>query len=157
MKILNAAQMKSIDRRATERFAVPSLVLMENAAIAVVDAIFEHYPSCERVAIVCGTGANGGDGFAVARHLENRGVVPQLFVIGRREAIAGDAAVNLTICERLALPMYDVTDLDTLATALVHVAASDVIVDALFGTGLNRPPGELHGEVIRSLNDLGLP
>jgi NAD(P)H-hydrate epimerase len=157
MKILTAEQMKSIDRRATERFAVPSLVLMENAAIAVVDALFEHYPTCERAAIVCGTGANGGDGFAVARHLENRGVVPQVVVVGRREAIAGDAAVNLTVCERLGLPMYDVTDIESLGAALVHVAGSDVIIDALFGTGMNRPAGELHAEVIRSLNDLGLP
>src|SRR5881275_622633 len=114
MKILTAEQMKAIDRRATERFAVPSLVLMENAAIAVVDAIFEHYPESERVAIVCGTGANGGDGLAIARHLENRGVVPRILLVGDRSAIAGDALTNLTICERLAIPMHDVTDDESL-------------------------------------------
>lgn len=157
MKILTAEQMKAIDRRATERFAVPSLVLMENAAIAVVDAIFEHYPECERAAIVCGTGANGGDGFAIARHLENRGVVPRLFIVGDRKAITGDALVNLTICERLAIPMHDVTDGDSLADALVHAGDADIVVDALFGTGLNRAPGGLHAEVIRSMNDLGRP
>ena len=84
MKILDAQQMKNIDRRATERYGVPSIVLMENAAIAVVDAIFAHYPESSRVALICGTGANGGDGFAVARHLENRGVVPVLIVVGDR-------------------------------------------------------------------------
>ena len=76
MKILTADQMRNVDRRATDRFGIPSLLLMENAAIAVVDAIFEHYPNCERASIFCGPGSNGGDGFAVARHLENRGVVP---------------------------------------------------------------------------------
>src|SRR5437016_5851245 len=81
MKILTAQQMQAVDRRATERFAIPSLLLMENAAIAVVDAIFEHYPTCERASIFCGTGSNGGDGFAVARHLENRGVVPAVFIV----------------------------------------------------------------------------
>src|SRR5204863_1134848 len=110
MKILTAEQMKSVDRRATERFAIPSLVLMENAAIAVVDAIFEHYPTCERASIFCGTGSNGGDGLAVARHLENRGVVPAVCIVGGRKKLSGDAATNLTICERLALPMYDITD-----------------------------------------------
>ncbi|MEA2463637.1 MAG: ADP-dependent NAD(P)H-hydrate dehydratase / NAD(P)H-hydrate epimerase, partial [Acidobacteriota bacterium] len=69
MKILNSEQMRNIDRRATESFGIPSIVLMENAAIAVVDAVFEHYPEADRVAIVCGTGMNGGDGFAIARHL----------------------------------------------------------------------------------------
>ncbi len=157
MKILTSQQMKAIDRRATERFAVPSLVLMENAAIAVVDAIFEHYAGCERAAIICGTGANGGDGLAVARHLENRGVVPHVFIVGDRKAMVGDALTNLTICERLAIPMFDVTDIDSLGDALVHAADSDLVIDALFGTGLNRAPEGLFAEVIRSMNELSLP
>ena len=65
MHILTSDQMKSIDRRATDRFGILSIVLMENAALAVVDAIAEHYPDCDRAAIFCGLGANGGDGFAV--------------------------------------------------------------------------------------------
>jgi len=157
MKILTAQQMQNVDRRATDRFAIPSLVLMENAAIAVVDAIFEHYPNCERASIFCGTGSNGGDGFAVARHLESRGVVPAVFTIGGRSKCSGDAATNLTICERLALPMYDVTDIDSLNGALVHAADADLIVDALFGTGLNRAPEGIYAEAIGSMNELGLP
>ena len=157
MKILTAQQMQNVDRRATDRFAIPSLVLMENAAIAVVDAIFEHYPNCERASIFCGTGSNGGDGFAVARHLENRGVVPSVFILGDRRKCAGDAATNLTICERLALPMYDITNADSLDGALVHASDADVVVDALFGTGLNRAPEGMYAEVIRSMNELALP
>ncbi|HEX8252124.1 MAG TPA: NAD(P)H-hydrate epimerase, partial [Thermoanaerobaculia bacterium] len=97
MKILNAEQMRNIDRRATERFGVPSIVLMENAAIAVVDAIFDHYPDADRVAIICGVGQNGGDGFAVARHLENRGIVPAIVLVGDRKQVKGDAETNLII------------------------------------------------------------
>src|SRR5215210_8767232 len=108
MKILTAEQMRNIDRRATERFGVPSIVLMENAAIAVVDALFERYPDSDRVALLCGTGANGGDGFAAARHLENRGVVPVVIVVGDRASIKGDAQTNLLICERLGIPIYDI-------------------------------------------------
>src|SRR5436309_11972562 len=92
MHILSAAQMKAIDRRATERFGIPSIVLMENAALAVVDAIAGHYPDCDRAAIFCGLGANGGDGFAIARQLEQRGVVASVFIVGDRKKIRGDAA-----------------------------------------------------------------
>jgi NAD(P)H-hydrate epimerase len=157
MKIVTSEQMKNIDRRATERFGIPSLVLMENAAIAVVDVIFEHYPETERAAIFCGVGANGGDGLAVARHLENRGVVPVVIVVGDRAKFSGDARVNLTICERLNVPMFDVADGDSLSEALIRAADADVVVDALFGTGLNRAPGGIHAEVIRSINELPLP
>ena len=157
MKIVTAAQMQNIDRRATERFGIPSLVLMENAAIAVVDALFEHYADCERVALFCGTGQNGGDGFAIARHLENRGVVPIVLVVGDRKRCAGDAATNLTICERLALPMYEITSSESLENALVHAGDADLIVDAIFGTGLSRAPDGIYAETIRSINELGLP
>jgi len=157
MKILNSEQMRNIDRRTTERFGIPSLVLMENAAIAVTDAIFEHFPQTERAAIFCGIGANGGDGLAVARHLENRGVVPVVIVVGDRAKYSGDAKKNLTICERLNVPMLDVADGDSLAEALVRASDADVVVDALFGTGLNRAPAGIYAEVIRSMNELALP
>ena len=157
LKILNAEQMRNIDRRATERFGVPSIVLMENAALAVVDAIFERYPSSDRVALLCGTGANGGDGFAVARHLENRGVVPVIVVVGDRDSIRGDAMTNLTICERLGIPIYDVNDSSEVETALAHAADTDLVVDAIFGTGLNRAPSGFHADVIRGLAELRIP
>ncbi|MBV8520467.1 MAG: NAD(P)H-hydrate dehydratase [Acidobacteria bacterium] len=157
MKILTADEMRNIDRRATERFGVPSIVLMENAAIAVVDALFEHYASAERVALVCGTGANGGDGFAVARHLENRGVVPVVVIVGDRTRIAGDARTNLDICERLGIPIFAIADEADIETELAHVADCDVLVDALFGTGLNRPPAGVHAGVIRALAELRIP
>jgi len=157
MKILSAQQMKNIDRRASERFAIPSIVLMENAALAVVDALFEHWPRCERAAIFCGTRMNGGDGLAVARHLENRGVVPSVVIVGPRAKFTGDALTNLTICERLGIPMYDVADESALDEALVHVADADVVVDAIFGTGLNRAPQGIYADAIHAAGALGLP
>ncbi|MFL6246745.1 MAG: NAD(P)H-hydrate dehydratase [Thermoanaerobaculia bacterium] len=157
MKILDAAQMRNIDQRATERFGVPSIVLMENAAIAVVDALFAHYPDSDRVAIFCGTGANGGDGFAVARHLENRGVVPVVVVVGDRASIHGDALTNLTVCERIGIPIYDLREGDDVETVLAHASDADVLVDAIFGTGLNRAPAGIYADVIRDLAELRIP
>ena len=157
MKILTSEQMRNIDRRTTERFGIPSIVLMENAAIAVVDAIHEHYPNADRVAIFCGTGANGGDGLAVARHLENRGVVPMVILVGDRAKLAGDALTNFNICSLLGLPIYDVKDEAHVDEVMAHASDADVIVDAIFGTGLNRAPGGVHAEVIRALAEMRIP
>src|SRR6185295_6226856 len=151
MRILTSEQMQKIDHRATERFGVPSVVLMENAALAVVDAIFEHYPSIERAAIFCGTGANGGDGLAVARHLENRGVVPAVLIVGDRAKFSGDARINLEICERLNIPIYDAE------RDIAQAADADLIVDAIFGTGLDRAPGGAYAEVIREIGEMRIP
>ena len=157
MKVVNGEQMRNIDRRATERFGIPSIVLMENAALAVVDAIAAHYPNCDRAAIFCGVGKNGGDGLAVARLLENRGVVPVVLIVGDRKKFEGDARTNFEICQRLGIPMYDVNDAAHVDDALVHASDADVIVDAIFGTGLNRPPAGVQAEVIGAIAELRLP
>src|SRR5207253_6465419 len=116
-----------------------------------------HYPTADRIAIFCGLGANGGDGFAIARHLENRGVVPLLFIAGDRSLISGDARTNLTVCERLGIPIYEMRDVEHVDDALAHASDADAIVDALFGTGLNRPPSGVAAEVIRGIAELRLP
>ncbi len=157
MKILTSDQMRSIDKRTTERFGIPSIVLMENAALAVVDAIAEHYPQCDRAAIFCGTGQNGGDGLAVARHLENRGVVPIVLIVGDRDKLTGDAMANFIACERLGIPIYDIVDSLHVDEAVAHASDADVIVDAIFGTGLNRPPSGIYADVIRAIPKLRVP
>ena len=73
MKIVSAAEMREIDRATSERFSVPSITLMENAGWALARFVLSDYPNAEQVAIVCGKGNNGGDGFAVARELIDRG------------------------------------------------------------------------------------
>src|SRR5688572_27306995 len=114
MKILTSEQMQSIDRRATEEFGIPSIVLMENAALGVMDAIFAHYPDADRAAIFCGPGQNGGDGLAIARHFENRGVIPTVILLAEPGKIRGDARTNLEICRSMGLPLKIVSDDDSL-------------------------------------------
>ncbi|HEY5610560.1 MAG TPA: NAD(P)H-hydrate epimerase, partial [Thermoanaerobaculia bacterium] len=157
MKILTSEQMRNIDRRATEQFGIPSILLMENAALAVADVIGEHFPNIDRVSIFCGTGQNGGDGLALARHLECRGVIPTLFIIGDRAKIAGDAKANLLIVERLGVPIYDVADADALDHSLARASAADLVVDAIFGTGLSRAVEGLYADAIRGIETLRLP
>lgn len=157
MKILTADQMRSIDRRTVEQFGIPSMVLMENAAIAVVDAIFAHFPQTERAAIFCGPGQNGGDGLAIARHLENRGVVPTIILVGDAATMKGDAETNLNICRRMRLPMHQASDADSLNSALVTASQADLVVDAIFGSGLNRPVEGIFAEAIAGMMSLRLP
>jgi NAD(P)H-hydrate epimerase len=83
--------------------------------------------------------------------------VASVFIVGHRAKIRGDAAANLEICERLALPLYEIVDDDSLNEALVHAADADLIVDAIFGTGLDRAPEGMYAETIRTVSDFGLP
>ena len=157
LKILTSEQMRSIDRRATEQYLIPSILLMENAALAVAQAVRTRYSDAELVALFCGTGANGGDGFAVARHLESMGITPMVLITGQRSIIAGDALTNLAICEQLGIPLYEMNDDDSLEEGLARASQADLVVDAIFGTGLNRPPNGLAADAIRGMLSLRLP
>src|SRR5579872_7387001 len=99
MRVLTAAQMREADRRTIEDIGVPSLVLMENAGRQVVAAMEAMQSNLleERVAILCGRGNNGGDGFVVARTLMQRGADIAVFLVGNIADVRGDARVNLEI------------------------------------------------------------
>jgi NAD(P)H-hydrate epimerase len=157
MKILTSEQMQSIDRRATEEFGIPSIVLMENAALGVMDAIFAHYPDADRAAIFCGPGQNGGDGLAIARHFENRGVIPTVILLAEPGKIRGDARTNLEICRSMGLPLKIVSDDDSLGEALALASEADLVVDAIFGSGLSRPLEGLFADAVTGLMSLRLP
>src|SRR5256885_6246748 len=105
MRILNAAQMREADRSTIEDIGIPSLVLMENAGRQVVAAMEASYEARldGRVAVLCGHGNNGGDGFVVARTLMQRGIDTSVFVIGPLTQVRGDAKTNLDILGRLGV------------------------------------------------------
>ena len=138
MRILTAAEMQRVDQRAIEEIGIPSLVLMENAAIGVLDALVETYPEAETVAIFCGPGNNGGDGLALARHLEGRGFRLLTYLV-TGSSPRGDAAVQLDILERAGLPVERLDGDSDLAPVVAAASECDLIVDAIFGTGLSRP------------------
>ncbi len=137
-EILTSAEMRAVEQAAIASGAVSGVTLMERAGVGVVEAIFETWPdlstraaSPHRAVILCGPGNNGGDGFVVARLLRRRGWKIQVFLHGNPERLPPDARHNYERWRRIGhvfgLP------------AQPDFGRPDLIIDALFGIGLNRP------------------
>jgi hydroxyethylthiazole kinase-like uncharacterized protein yjeF len=157
MRILTAEAMREVDRAAIEELGIPSLVLMENAAIGVVEAIGESFGEAESAAVFCGPGNNGGDGLAVARHLSVRGWEVRIFLVTGGRQLSDDAATQLSICRKAELAVMEVASPADLAGAAEAAAECELVVDALFGTGLTRPLEGLFADAVETINDLPIP
>lgn len=159
MRILSAAQMREADRFTIEEIGIPSLVLMENAGRQVVSAIENSHAAAldGRVAVLCGRGNNGGDGFVVARTLAQRGVAVAVFVVGSLAEVRGDARVNLDILGRIGLTVVEVGDEHAWELHVSEIARCTLIVDALYGTGLRAPLAGMMDTVIADVNTAGIP
>ena len=159
MRILNAAQMREADRRTIEDLGIPSIVLMENAGrqvVAAIETTFDDLPN-RRVAVLCGRGNNGGDGFVVARTLKQRGVDVSVFLLARVAEVDGDAQLNLNILGRLGLTLVEVPTEQAWKLHFSELFGFDVIVDAIFGTGLTKPLVGVLQTVVADLNGSGIP
>lgn len=160
MRILTAETMREVDRSAIEDLGIPSLVLMENAAIGVVDAIGEaagEIGAAESAAVFCGPGNNGGDGFAIARHLAVRGYEVRVFLATGGRKLSGDAEIQRDICRKQGLQIDEIASTDDARAALAAARDLDLIVDALFGTGLARPLEGLFAELVEGIAELAVP
>lgn len=157
MKVLDAEATRQIDRSATEDFGIPSLVLMENAAIGVADALVESFPEVAAVAIFCGPGNNGGDGLALARHLTIRGYQVQAYLLTTGRPLSPDAQTQLNICQSMGIAPREIAPDDDLHHAVDTARRVDLLVDALLGIGLTRPLTGQLAELVEALNDLPLP
>ena len=153
MKILTAAQMREIDRRTVESCGVPSLLLMENAGVAVVEFLERKFPKLgkERITILCGPGNNGGDGFVVARQLHQRGVKPRTVLFGDPERLKGDAAANFRMLVKVAGPPTVVKDTVAWKSLQPELASTTLFIDSIFGTGLSRPLEGFYGALVADL------
>ena len=158
MRVLNAAQMREADRRTIEDVGIPSHVLMENAGRQVVSAMEAMYEDLteRRVAVLCGRGNNGGDGFVIARTLVQRGVDVSVFLIGAVADVRGDARTNLDVLGSLGITVVEIADGQTWELHLTEVKDCGLIVDAIFGTGLNTPLAGFIQSVVADVNASGI-
>jgi hydroxyethylthiazole kinase-like uncharacterized protein yjeF len=159
MRVLNTQQMREADRRTIDEIGLPSIVLMENAgrqAVAAMEAAFEDLGT-SHVAVICGRGNNGGDGFVVARTLAQRGVQATVFLLGSVADVRGDARINLEILGRIGLSVVEITNAQDWELHFSEISECDVVVDAIVGTGFHGPLTGLLETVVADVNGLGVP
>ena len=150
-KILTAKDMQRVDRSTTEKYGIPSIVLMENAAHATVKIIAEKLSGSvakKSFLILCGKGNNGGDGAAIARILWFKGADVEVNLFGQVSETVGDARENFEILQKLCrvnsrsearLKFAEIEDIHSWIETKKNFKTKPIIVDALFGTGLTRP------------------
>ncbi len=143
---LTRAQVRDVDRIAIEDFALPGIVLMENAGLNATRALI---PIAERrpgpVVIVCGGGNNGGDGYVIARQLVCRGLEVRLYSTKGAAELSGDAATNRAVVDTMGLGVEDLRPPEALPRAAAAWEGASVLVDALLGTGFQ---GELRSDLV---------
>ena len=156
MKALTAAEMREVDRLTTERYGIPSLQLMENAGKQFFEFLRGYYDdiAASRAAILCGKGNNGGDGFVVARHLQEKGLKPSVYLFAAQSDVRGDAAENLARLKNSGVAVKQITDLAEWDAVRPQVTKSYAIVDALLGTGLKGRVEGLIASVIEDVNKI---
>jgi hydroxyethylthiazole kinase-like uncharacterized protein yjeF len=155
MKISTVEQSRAMDRRASEQFGISEELLMENAGRAACDVLMREWGIAgRRYVLICGDGNNGGDGLVAARHILAGGGIPRVFIVGDPGRFRGAAKSNREIVSRLPIEVTRIEGIDEARKALIH---ADGIVDALFGTGLDRDVEGISREVIELINASGRP
>jgi len=143
--------MRELDCKAIEELGIPSIVLMENAGQSVSKAAMDMLAgaSGKRIAVFCGTGNNGGDGFVAARHLARQGAEVKAYILGKRSGVKNDPAINLEMLEKIGIKAEEISGpLDL---------GADLIIDAIFGIGLKGKVKEPARSIIADLNKKHVP
>src|SRR5579872_4647525 len=153
MKIVTAAEMREIDRITSERFGVPSLTLMENAGTTVAEFVRSFYPTAERIGVICGKGNNGGDGFVAARKLYAAGRAVRLLLLTPPSELRGDAAEMFAKLPISPVVVGSIDDLNQEAAR--EVFGSELLIDAILGTGFRPPVSGVYAKAIALLNASG--
>lgn len=143
--LLTAQQMGEADRIAIAS-GIPGIELMERAGAAVAEAVMRHVEAGARIAVLCGPGNNGGDGFVAARILRERGYRVELALLGEATTLQGDAAIAAGGWGGAIIPL-----------AAIASKGADIFIDALFGAGLNRPPTGEAAQAVAMMNGSGRP
>ncbi|MEA1940341.1 MAG: NAD(P)H-hydrate epimerase, partial [Candidatus Caldatribacteriota bacterium] len=153
MKVVTSKQMKRIDQKTTEEYGISGLVLMENAGLKIFKNLTEIYSNLKykEVSIFAGSGNNGGDSFVVARHLSNYGVKVKVFLLSSFNKIQGNAKKNLEIIDKIGIEIIEIEP-RKLSEVEKNIYNSDLLIDAIFGTGLKGIVSGLKAKVIDLIN-----
>ncbi len=154
MRVVTAAEMRALDRRAVENFGIPGVVLMENAGRAVMEAVKRRCGSLygKRADVYCGAGNNGGDGFVVARLLHLSGARVSVILIAARDALKGDARVHFHVLETLGIRIVEAPQ-----GPENEASNAEIIIDALLGTGIQNALRSPYARAITRINGAGRP
>lgn len=145
--LVTKKEMQAYDTYTIEHIGIPALVLMERAALSTAQCVLEALEDVKRrpkVLCVCGTGNNGGDGLAVARMLADKGITTDVALIGEKSHASKETACQLAILEKYGMELCDG----------IPEKAYDVVIDALFGTGLSREVTGAYKEAIEAINKM---
>lgn len=159
MKLLRSDQMREVDRRTIKEIGLPGVVLMENAGAGVTRLLKRRFPAWQekRLLILCGPGNNGGDGFVIARRLMAAGAAVRVLLFGIADRLQGDALLHHGAFIRSGGRLREITEERHLANFQSVLGHAGLVVDALFGTGLQRPLEGVIAQAIRLVNDAELP
>jgi len=153
--VVTAKEMAAMDRRTIEEVGIPGMVLMENAGREIVAAVQDTLGDMhnKKIAIFCGKGNNGGDGYVVARYLSNLGARVSCFLIGEHKDVKGDAATNLKILKEIGVEVIETNNREHVGPA----TGAHMLVDGLLGTGVTGPLRGFLSEVVDCMNDFDAP
>lgn len=160
MNVVSAAQMREIEQRAIQEYGIPSILLMENAAMAVVREIRQHFAELQqtesgrKAVVLVGKGNNGGDGLAVARHLSQLDMQVTVFLFAAPEEFQGDAALNLQLIQGTTCKLFLVEGEKQRRLTRLALNQTDVVVDAIYGTGLRGALPSLVEDCIQDVNQV---
>nr|MBN2276889.1 NAD(P)H-hydrate dehydratase [candidate division Zixibacteria bacterium] len=156
MKLVTADMMRAVDREAIEKRGIPGPELMENAGRGIAERIRDmilDQPKGKRIAVFCGKGNNGGDGFVVGRYLHQYGAAVEIFYPAPPEQFSAEAQLNYDRARELNIKMRGIESTGQLPETL----AVDFIVDAVFGTGFSGAPRGLPADFIEYINVQKIP
>ena len=149
-QVLTPSEMRNMEAQMIEDYRIPGLVLMEHAAAGVVESILRLLPGQGRVLALCGGGNNGGDGLCVLRQLHTLGIKAEGVLLVPPQSLKGDALLQYEMASACGIPILDASD------GAEFPLAADVLIDALFGTGLNRAVDGVFARAIERINASGV-
>ncbi len=153
MRLVSAKEMRALDAHAINTIGIPGIALMELAGAGTARAILQRWPGDDgSFLVVSGKGNNGGDGYVVARHLHNAGCDVNIILLGNEESITGASSINLQAAKALKIPTVEINSTADILYLEEMFQDADFIVDAIFGTGLDREVTGVPREMIAAIN-----